>query len=144
MRIMSTLTENLIHYAMTHGIIYGAKPQLITNSLPISTSTGSTVPNTIIPVIPTLTIHAPITLFPYYYPSKSFQKAMILGPIFNNLMDKISRNHQWLNHVLASTAESDEFTSKLLDLMNIVDDAFEKKSLHYSKQQVSLGKLMVA
>lgn len=137
MRIMSTLTENLIHYAMTHGIIYGVKPQLTSPSLPIA---ASVAPNTILPIIPTLTVHAPITLFPYNYPTKSFHKAMTLGPIFNNLMDKVSRNSQWLNHILASTAESDEFTCKLLEIMNNVDVAFEKKSILYSKQQVSLGK----
>ena len=130
---MSTLTENLIHYAMTHGIIYGAK------NMPTLTSSTT---NTVIPVIPTLAIHAPFTLFPYNYPYKSFHKAKLLGPIFNELMNKISRNHKWLNHILQGTAESDEFTSRLLNIMNTIDNAYVNKEISYKKQDIALGKFI--
>lgn len=113
MKIMSTVAENLIHFALTRGIIYGIKP---TEKLPV-TGFG---------------VHAPFTLEPYKYPTKAFHDAVELAPVFNNLVDKISRDSTWLNSVLASTASSDTFTNKLLEIMNLV----EREG---GQQEVNLG-----
>jgi len=113
MKIMSTIAENLIHFALTRGIIYGIKP---IDKIPV---TG-------------FAVHAPFTLEPYKYPQKAFYNAVELAPIFNNLVDKISRDSAWLNSVLTSTASSDSFTSKLLEIMNVI----EKEG---GQQEVNLG-----
>ena len=116
MRIMSTLSDNLIHYALTHGIIYGIKQSALTNNL---------VPSTAV-------VHAPITMYPYEYPKRAFEDAVILAPIFNELINKVSRDTNWLRSVLTSTASNDKFTNQLLDILNIV----EKQGI---KQDLSLG-----
>jgi glutathione synthetase len=53
---------------------------------------------------------------------KAFHKAKSLAPDFNLLVDKISRNHKFLNDTLAggefSVISKDEYTKKLLQLYN--------------------------
>lgn len=65
---------------------------------------------------------APISLLPNIFPGKAFQKAKSLAPDFNLLVDKISRNHKFLNDTLAggevSVISKDEYTKKLLQLYN--------------------------
>lgn len=90
MRIMSTITENLIHYALTRGIIYGIKPNALN-------------PPTKIDNVASTVVHAPFTLEPYKYPKKAFEESVQISPIFNLLVDKISRDSVWLQEVLLST-----------------------------------------
>jgi glutathione synthase len=100
---MKVIYENLIHYALTRGIIYGLKPSIeMVNQ-------------------PTVVGHAPFTLQPYKYSRKAFDTAIEIAPLFNVLVDKVSRDTLWLNKILHSTAVSDDFTNKLLVILNKVE-----------------------
>ena len=122
MKIMSLVAENLIHYALTRGIIYGMKPVVTPASAQDKLSAFSA----------TVT-HAPFTLQPYIYPKQAFEQAVELAPLFNTLVDKISRDTVWLSDVLKSTALSDNFTERLLSIMNDLE-----KTPSFS-QPISLG-----
>ena len=114
-----TLTRS-IQYALTHGIVYGIK-----ESPPSPIHFKS--------------IHAPFTLRPYKYPQTAFDKAIVLAPLFNILVDKISRDAQWLIDSLTATAASDEFTRNLLHILKEVNDKNYQSSLLYRQQDISLG-----
>ena len=59
---------------------------------------------------------APISLLPNAYPAKAFASAQELSPSFNLLVDRISRDGDWLNVTLSNTgvADVDPFTGELL------------------------------
>ncbi len=71
---------------------------------------------------------APISLLPNIFPAQSFEKAKSLAPDFNLLVDRISRNGNFLNETLAggengtdnksSVIAKDSYTKKLLQLYN--------------------------
>jgi glutathione synthetase len=58
---------------------------------------------------------APISLLPNAFPAAAFQDAVDLAPAFNLLVDRVSRDHQFLSETLASVVEADDFTAKLLE-----------------------------
>ena len=76
--------------------------------------------------------HAPFSLFPYNISSSSFESAMKLAPLFNILIDKISRKPEWLLSKLYNTGLSDPFVAKLLDIYKTVND-------EGIRQNISLG-----
>ncbi len=74
---------------------------------------------------------APISLLPNIFPRQCFEQAQTVAPLFNVLVDKISRNGKFLNETLAggdddnnghdgksSVIAKDEYTKKLLELYN--------------------------
>ena len=70
----SKSNDELLHYAMTHGIImnknvYNSKD----NSVKIET------------------VHTPFTEHPYDFPSEAFRRGVDIAPSFNYLIDKISK-----------------------------------------------------
>lgn len=112
--------EEKVHWALTHGIIMGVKP----SSLSSSTSPSSVIAT-----------HAPFALNPYRFPSLSFNKSMKLATIFNTLMDKVSRDNEWLQRTLQNTGVSDEFTGKLLTIHKTINST----PYQHRKQQISLA-----
>jgi glutathione synthase len=58
---------------------------------------------------------APISLLPNAFPRKAFENAVDLAPAFNLLVDRVSRDHQFLSETLRSVVEADTFTAKLLE-----------------------------
>lgn len=92
--------DEFIHYALTHGIVYGIKEPEIDQVK----SKG-------------MVIHAPFTLEPYTISRKAFLKAKSLTPLFNRLLDRISRDYDWLVSTLLRTASSDEFTGRLMEIL---------------------------
>jgi glutathione synthase len=66
--------------------------------------------------------HAPFSLYPYNIPYDAFENAIYLAPLFNILIDKISRKPEWLISKLHNTGMSDPFVSKLLDIYKTVND----------------------
>lgn len=96
----------LAHWALTHGIIMSSPNSIsISNNGKISTS-----------------IHAPFTLGPHPYSMDAFHKSIGLSPLFNELIQSVSVDSEWLLQTLKTTAESDEFTGKLLQLYKTVLD----------------------
>jgi len=90
---------------------------------------------------------APISLLPNAFPAKSFQNAKSLAPHFNTLVDRISRDGDFLKDTLAggeySVISKDEYTKKLLELyediyMNDGDDDEGDKS-NFAKIADRLG-----
>jgi glutathione synthase len=62
---------------------------------------------------------APISLLPNAYPRSAFQRAVFLAPHFNVLVDRISRDADFLRETLGgSVAAADPFTAQLLRLYN--------------------------
>jgi glutathione synthase len=64
--------------------------------------------------------HAPIAIDPFLFPKKSFQKAIDLAPIFNDLMNIVSRDDKWLLETLHLIPESDLFTRQLIKIYKAI------------------------
>ncbi|XP_008299571.1 glutathione synthetase [Stegastes partitus] len=60
-----------------------------------------------------LVSHAPFTLFPSPVPKAVFVQALAVQTHYNTLMDKISRDTEFLQEALESTIAVDDFTAKL-------------------------------
>ncbi|KAJ3586332.1 hypothetical protein NHX12_012732 [Muraenolepis orangiensis] len=60
--------------------------------------------------------YAPFTLFPTAVPRGVFEQALAVQTHYNLLVDLVSQDTQFLEEALASTAESDVFTGRLLDI----------------------------
>lgn len=62
-------------------------------------------------------IHAPMTLQPTVVPAQGFHQVCDLMPTWNKLIDRVSRDHDFLMQQLASTAASDkDFTGRLYNM----------------------------
>ena len=55
-------------------------------------------------------VHAPLTVRPTPFPRASFEKAKRAATVFNTLIDRVSRDAEYLQRTLALAAEYDEFT----------------------------------
>ncbi|XP_050522041.1 glutathione synthetase-like isoform X2 [Daktulosphaira vitifoliae] len=62
----------------------------------------------------------PFTLLPSVFPKNEFLKAVKIQPLLNELMHKVSRDHEFLKSCLKKTIEVDEFTRKLFTLYETV------------------------
>ncbi len=54
--------------------------------------------------------HAPISVVPVPFPRDSFQKARAAMQVFNKLIDRVSRDGDYLQRTLQPAAEFDDFT----------------------------------
>ncbi|XP_061592815.1 glutathione synthetase [Cololabis saira] len=63
-----------------------------------------------------LVTYAPFTLFPTPVPRAVFFQAMEVQIHYNTLVDRISRDHDFLRDALASTVEVDQFTARLFSI----------------------------
>lgn len=61
-------------------------------------------------------VHAPIALLPYSFPESHWKQACELAPIFNELVDRVSLDGEFLQDTLSRTKKADAFTSRLLDI----------------------------
>ena len=95
---MEYQVEELLQWAMTHSIVM---------ALP--------------PASDAIITHAPLTLKPYPFLSSQFQQAVSLAEHFNELVDLISLDSDWLLQTLRLTAENDFFTGKLVQIFKIVN-----------------------
>jgi glutathione synthase len=59
---------------------------------------------------------APVSLLPNHYPAAAFEQAVQLSPLFNQLVDGVSRNGPFLQRVLSEVTATDSYTAKLLQL----------------------------
>ncbi|EWM27247.1 glutathione synthetase [Nannochloropsis gaditana] len=58
--------------------------------------------------------HLPVSLLPASFPAQAFEDVVAAAPIFNELVDRISRDKDYLGSALAEVSASDEFTGQLL------------------------------
>ena len=60
--------------------------------------------------------HAPFSLLPAEFPAEQLELATELAPLFGTLVDRIADDVPWLTRTLQGTADSDDFTRRLLKL----------------------------
>ncbi|KAJ2995175.1 hypothetical protein HDV02_001001 [Globomyces sp. JEL0801] len=75
-------------------------------------------------------LHAPFALFPSPFPRSGYELAIQIQPLFNNLVDRVARDHQFLTEIMESLSKSDEFTHKVYQIY--------KKTLNH-KQKIWMG-----
>ena len=66
-------------------------------------------------------VHAPVSLTPTPLPKTEFIRAVGLTPVFNRLMDLVSRDRTYLRATLSTAAVEDTFTGELLALLDRVE-----------------------
>ncbi|KAJ2874838.1 Glutathione synthetase [Coemansia aciculifera] len=62
----------------------------------------------------TALVPAPVALAPSPIPRSEFDKVVALQPVFNQLFDRVSRDHDFLTSALESLGSADEFTLRIL------------------------------
>lgn len=70
---------------------------------------------------------APLSLLPLPYPYKAYKYVKDLQPIINKLIDKLSRDKDFLVDTLNVIARTDDFTNRLLQIYEEVDDSVIKE-----------------
>ena len=63
--------------------------------------------------------HAPVAITPATIQRKLFQEAIALASPFNKLIDRVARDTSYLKETLADSAKGDEFTKRLLELLDL-------------------------
>jgi len=109
----------MLAYAYTHGVVMGCKP-----------AAGEPAGG------PIRVTHSPFSLLPYDFPASAFERAVSLSKPFNKLMDRVSRDAEWLERVLEDTGKADPFTGRLMAIMSEV-----RAQSAALQQRVSLGVL---
>ena len=66
--------------------------------------------------------HAPLSLLPYPFPSSLFAQAVALATPFNLLVDRISRDLEWLCSQVRSVVAHDAFTWRLLEIAETIKE----------------------
>ncbi|EPS68591.1 glutathione synthetase, partial [Genlisea aurea] len=74
-------------------------------------------------------VHAPISLFPTSFPESKWKQACELAPIFNELVDRVSLDAEFLQKSLSRTKKADAFTSRLLDIHSKVLEMNKKEEI---------------
>ena len=106
----STL-QNLVEYTTSFSAANGLQVEVLTPST-TGTSTNNSSPSN----DKKSYITAPISLLPQSYPHEQFAHAISLSGPFNELVDRISRNGQFLKDTLKDVRDVDLYTGKLLEL----------------------------
>ncbi|CAM9459511.1 unnamed protein product [Chrysoparadoxa australica] len=91
------LQEYALGWTSVNGLAVGVKSEQDGSSPPLWT-----------------TSHIPFSLLPNRLPPQAFAHAQELAPLFNKLVDRISRDKAWLTSVLADAGAGDPFTAQLL------------------------------
>lgn len=65
---------------------------------------------------------APFVLFPSPFPKAEFDRSLELQPILNELMHKVAHDRKFLTETLKSTIQVDEFTRKLFEIYETVQN----------------------
>ncbi|KAK2976819.1 hypothetical protein RJ640_002218, partial [Escallonia rubra] len=97
------LLEQLVYDALVwsslHGLVVGDR----------SVQRSGTVPGVGM-------VHAPFALLPLSFPESHYRQACELAPIFNELVDRVSLDGNFLQDSLSRTKKVDPFTSRLLEI----------------------------
>ena len=65
---------------------------------------------------------APFVLFPSPFPKQEFARSLELQPILNELMHKVAHDKKFLTETLKNTIQVDEFTRKLFEIYETVQN----------------------
>ncbi|KAG3105765.1 Glutathione synthetase [Phytophthora idaei] len=99
---LADVKEHAIAYAAAHGLLVGwrdpSKPKEPT---------------------PAFT-HIPLCLLPMQFPRAQFEHGVNLSPIYGRLVDRVSRDVDWLHRCVQSVVAEDAFTARLLELSKLV------------------------
>jgi len=60
--------------------------------------------------------HLPISFFPTSIPRELFEKVKLAQIPLSKIMDRVSRDTEWLYSQLESVAEIDEFVRKMIEI----------------------------
>ncbi|KAJ0975681.1 hypothetical protein J5N97_017646 [Dioscorea zingiberensis] len=93
------LVSEALVWSSLHGLVVGDK----------SVQRSGTVPGVGL-------VHAPFALLPVSFPKGLWRQACELAPIFNELVDRVSLDGQFLQDSLSRTMKVDAFTGRLLDI----------------------------
>lgn len=105
--------EKMVHYAFCNGIVYGTMLTDTTRRHPERNSA----------------VHAPFTKDPYEVNKESFLKSVALAPLFNTLVDNITRHPDWIINTLDSTSRHDSFTGRLMDIYKeVLSEGIKQKA----------------
>ncbi|KAL1542266.1 Glutathione synthetase [Salvia divinorum] len=74
-------------------------------------------------------VHAPISLLPMPFQESHYKQACEVAPIFNELVDRVSLDLNFLQESLARTKKVDAFTSRLLDIHAKMLDMNKKEDI---------------
>ncbi|KAJ7548077.1 hypothetical protein O6H91_08G116300 [Diphasiastrum complanatum] len=113
--LASELVPEALAWASTHGLVMGDK----------SIENSGKVPGVGL-------VHAPFCLFPTPFPAEAFEHAIDLAPLFNKLVDEVSKDGNFLQETLERTRKVDPFTNRLLGIHSRVSE-------EGIKQEVQLG-----
>nr|ABA95032.1 glutathione synthetase family protein, expressed [Oryza sativa Japonica Group] len=88
-------------------------------------------------------VHAPFALLPTRFPASFWKQARELAPIFNDLVDRVSLDGEFLQDSLSRTRQVDDFTSRLLDIhakmMEVNKEEDIRLGLHRSDYMLDSG-----
>uniref|UniRef100_H3H115 Glutathione synthetase n=1 Tax=Phytophthora ramorum TaxID=164328 RepID=H3H115_PHYRM len=101
---LADVKEQAIAYAAAHGLLVGWRD-----------------PNEPKQPTPAFT-HIPLCLLPVRFPRLQFEHGVALSPIYGRLVDRVSRDVEWLHSCVQSVVEEDKFTGRLLQLSRQVQD----------------------
>ncbi|KAL0658516.1 hypothetical protein Bca4012_079101 [Brassica carinata] len=73
--------------------------------------------------------HAPISLLPTPFPESYWKQACEVAPIFNELVDRVSLDAQFIQDSLSRTKKADIFTSRLLDIHSKMLESNKKEDI---------------
>ncbi|KAL3516153.1 hypothetical protein ACH5RR_023055 [Cinchona calisaya] len=110
------LVENMAYEALVwsslHGLIVGDR----------NSQTSGKVPGVGM-------VHAPFALLPMPFPESHWKQACEATPIFNQLIDRVSLDGNFLQDSLSRTKKVDAFTSRLLDIHSKMLEADKKEDI---------------
>ncbi|CAI5747067.1 unnamed protein product [Peronospora destructor] len=69
---------------------------------------------------PSAFIHLPFSLLPVQFPRQQFELGVELSPLYGRLVDRVSRDVEWLHSCVQSVVAEDAFTGRLLELSRLV------------------------
>ncbi|KAK9766737.1 Glutathione synthetase [Basidiobolus ranarum] len=113
--LLEELKQVALDWAFAHGLVMRG---------PVDTQTGLPPAGEV--------INAPFALFPSPFPKHCFQEALELQPAMNQLLHTISEDHEFLQEIMESLSNVDEFMKNLYDI-------FLKVKKEGFSQSVSLG-----
>ncbi|KAF5206216.1 Glutathione synthetase protein [Thalictrum thalictroides] len=114
--ISPNLLQKMVHNALVwcslHGLVVGDKNNQRSGKVP-----GVGI------------VHAPIALLPMSFSQSHFRQACELAPIFNELVDRVSLDGNFLQDSLSRTKKVDAFTSRLLDIHSKMLETNKKEEI---------------
>ncbi|KAF9982270.1 hypothetical protein BGZ65_003049, partial [Modicella reniformis] len=102
---LQILKDAALDFALSHGLVVRLPPAS-------KDSAVSTVADGV--------TNAPISLFPTLFPTKAFNDAVRIQPLFNQLVHDISQDDAFLKEIMESLSTVDDFVKRLYDLFNEV------------------------